>query len=119
MPAVGDKIRVDGTLGGAKTAWAYFDRLWLEEYLKITIDAANANKPYQDVADQLDRISEHVTTVPNGTMASVEEVRPFPYEGRMDVEARVLVTDGPKRGRELWTTCAELVDPAGHTYLRL
>jgi len=30
-----------------------------------------------------------------------------------------MITGGSLRGRELWTTCAELVDPAGHPYLRM
>src|SRR5438105_3616438 len=39
VPAAGDDVRFDGTPGGAKSAWAYFDRGWLEEYLEVMLDA--------------------------------------------------------------------------------
>lgn len=120
-PAAGDSVRLDGTLGGAKTAWAYRDQRWLERYLEVTIDAASANRSYTDmeVQNQLSLVASHVTPVPNGTKASIETVTPFTYGGRRDLEVRVMIQDGPMRGRELWTTCAELVDSAGHPYLRM
>ena len=119
VPGPGDSVRLDGSLGGAKTAWAYFDKHWLEEYLKATIDAAAANKEYAQMSDSLSRVAGHVTEVANGTKASVETVEPFTYNGRTDIEVRVLVGEGTQKGRELWTTCAELVDSAGHRYVRL
>ena len=120
-PRVGDAVRLDGTVGGQKTAWAYVDRQWLERYLQVTIDAAAYNRPYDDVEvqTQLAAIAKHVMPVPNGTQASVEEVAEFQYDGRADTEVRVMVSQGPLKGREIWTTCAELVDPAGHPYLRV
>jgi hypothetical protein len=116
---MGETVRLDGTPGGAKSAWAYFDQQWLEQYLKVTVDAAAANRPYSDEADRLNLIAAHVTTVPNGTKASIENVQEFSYGGRVDVEVRVLIQDGPQRGRELWTTCAELVDSAGHPFVHM
>ena len=120
-PTVGQTVRLDGTLGGEKTAWAYVDQHWLERYLDVTIDAASTNRPYGDVEvqNQLKAIADHVTVVPNGTKASVETVQPFSYGGRLDMEVRVMIQEGPMRGKELWTTCAELVDSAGHSYLRM
>jgi hypothetical protein len=118
-PAAQEQVRFDGTLGGAKTAWAYPDRTWLEEYLRITIDAAAANAPYSEVSKKFDRLAGHVVQLSNGTRATVEEVRPFSYGGRTDAEVRALVTEGPQRGRELWTTCGELVDDAGHSFVRI
>jgi hypothetical protein len=121
MPVPGHTVRLDGTLGGAKTAWAYVDRHWLDKYLEVTIDAAGYDRQYGDAAvqNQLSAVADHVTVVPNGTKASVETVEPFSYGGRQDVVVRVMIEDGPMRGRELWTTCAELVDSAGHPYLRM
>lgn len=120
-PTVGQAVRLDGTLGGAKTAWAYHDQHWLERFLAVTIDAASANRQYTDmeVQNQLNVIADHVTVVPNGTKASVESVQSFTYGGRQDMEVRVMIEEGRMRGRELWTTCAELVDSAGHPYLRM
>ena len=119
LPSPGNTVRLDGTLGGASTAWAYADRDWLEQYLKLTIDAAASREAYNAAAIPLQRIAEHVTAVPNGTSADVEDVQPFSYGSRLDVEVRVLVQDGPMRGRELWTTCGELVDSSGHSFLRM
>jgi len=119
-PVIGETVRLDGTLGGQKTAWGYVDQHWLERYLAVTIDAASANRPYGDleVQNQLSAIADHVAVVPNGTKASVEAVQPFTYGGRQDLEVRVMIGEGKLRGRELWTTCAELVDSTGHAYLR-
>src|SRR5215472_455500 len=121
MPKQGDSVRLDGTLGGATTAWAYADRKWLERYLQVTIDAAAANRSYSDsqVQSQLATVADHVMPVPNGTGAMVETVQPFSYGGRADTEVRVMIKDGPLKGRELWTTCAELVDSAGHPFLQM
>ena len=121
MPKQGDTVRLDGTLGGASTAWAYADRKWLERYLQVTIDAAAANRSYTDsqVQSQLATVADHVMPVPDGTAAQVETVQPFSYGGRADTEVRVMIKDGPLKGRELWTTCAELVDSAGHPFLQM
>ena len=121
MPNQGDTVRLDGTLGGASTAWAYADRKWLERYLQVTIDAAAANRSYTDsqVQAQLATIADHVMPIPNGTAALVETVQSFSYGGRADTEVRVMIKDGPMKGREVWTTCAELVDSAGHPFLRM
>ena len=118
-PLAGDSVRLDGTLGGAKTAWAYVDRHWLERYLQVTIDAAAANRSYTDteVQNNLASVANHVTPIPDGTLASVEAVQQFTYNGRADTEVRVMIAQGPMRGRELWTTCAELVDASGHSFL--
>lgn len=121
MPKQGDTVRLDGTLGGAATAWAYADRKWLERYLQVTIDAAAANRQYSDsqVQGQLATVADHVMPVPNGTAAQVESVQSFSYGGRADTEVRVMIKDGPLKGREVWTTCAELVDSAGHPFLQM
>jgi hypothetical protein len=118
VPVPGDSVRLDGTMGGATEAWAYADQNWLEEYLRATIDAAASNKPYSDMTAELNRVASHVTRVSNGTPGSIEAVEPFSYDGRIDVEIRVLVQSGPLKGRELWTTCAEVVDSAGHPYMK-
>lgn len=121
MPKQGDTVRLNGTLGGASTAWAYADRKWLDRYLQVTIDAAAANRSYSDsqVQSQLATVADHVMPVPNGTAAQVEMVQPFAYGGRADTEVRVMIKDGPLKGREVWTTCAELVDSAGHPFLQM
>jgi len=121
MPRQGDNVRLDGTLGGAATAWAYADRKWLERYLQVTIDAAAANRSYTDsqVQGQLATVADHVMPIPNGTGAQVETVQSFSYGGRADTEVRVMIKDGPLKGREVWTTCAEMVDSAGHPFLRM
>ena len=121
MPKQGDNVRLDGTLGGAVTAWAYADRKWLERYLQVTIDAAAANRSYTDsqVQGQLATVADHVMPIPNGTTAQVETVQSFSYGGRADTEVRVMIKDGPLKGREVWTTCAELVDSAGHPFLQM
>jgi hypothetical protein len=121
MPRQGDNVRLDGTLGGAATAWAYADRKWLERYLQVTIDAAAANRSYTDsqVQGQLATVADHVMPVPNGTAAQIETVQSFSYGGRADTEVRVMIKDGPLKGREVWTTCAELVDSAGHPFLQM
>lgn len=119
LPAQGDSVRLDGSLGGGSTAWAYADRTWLEQYLNVTIDASQSGESYAAASDQLSRIATHVTAVPNGTQATIETVQPYSYEGHLDVEARVLIQTGSLKGRELWTTCGELVDNAGHRYLSM
>lgn len=121
MPNPGDTVRLDGTLGGATTAWAYADRKWLERYLQVTIDAAAADRSYTDsqVQSQLATVADHVMPIPNGTTAQVETVQLFSYGGRADTEVRVMIKDGPLKGREVWTTCAEMVDSAGHPFLRM
>jgi hypothetical protein len=119
VPAPADTVRLDGSLGGAKFAWAYPDRKWLDQFLQVTIDAAAEAKDYSQESDRLHLIAPHVTQVANGTKASVESIQPFAYRGHIDVEVRVLVQEGPQRGQELWTTCAELVDNAGHRFVRL
>jgi hypothetical protein len=118
VPVPGTIVRLDGTMGGASQAWAYADQLWLEQYLRDTIDAASANKPYSDMSGELNKVASHVTRVANGTPAAVETVEPFSYGGRIDVEIRVLVQSGPQKGQELWTTCAEVVDSAGHPFTK-
>jgi len=119
IPSVGDTVRLDGTVGGSKAAWAYYEQAWLESYLRATIDAAEANKPYSDMTDQINRVAAHVVSVANGTKASVEVVQPFTYKEKMDMEVRVLLQEGPHRGREVWTTCGEVVDSSGHPFVRM
>lgn len=121
IPTTGAAVRLDGTVGGAKSAWAYADRQWLERYLQVAIDAAAGNRQYADmeVQNQLNMIASHVTSIPNGTRASIESTETFSYGGHSDLEVRVMILAGPLQGRELWTTCAELVDSAGHPYLRM
>lgn len=118
LPAPGDTVRLDGSMGGAKSAWAYHDRSWLDQYLQVTIDAAAEAKDYSQESDRLHAVAPHVVQVPNGTKAAVESIQPFAYRNHIDVEVRVLVQEGPQRGQELWTTCAEMVDAAGHPFVR-
>jgi len=118
IPNVGESVRLDGSVGGAPKAWAFFQQPLLEEFLRLTIDAATANKPYQAVQNAFGDFAKHVLSVQNGTRASIEGIVPFDYDGRSDVEARVMVQGGDLNGKELWTTLGELTDDAGRTFVR-
>ena len=118
IPTVGESVRLDGSVGSAPKAWAFFQQPLLEQFLRLTIDAAAANKSYQQVQNAFGDLAKHVVSVENGTRASVEGIVPFDYDGRADVEARVMVQGGQLNGKELWTTLGELTDSAGQTFVR-
>ena len=50
---------------------------------------------------------------------TVDSVQPYKYRDRLDLEVRVNVSDGPLRGKDVWTTAAELVDSAGLPYVKI
>lgn len=117
-PARGDDVRFDGSIGGQKEAWAYFEQPWLEAWLRFTISAAGSPKAYEAERSALDAMAEHVSVLPNGTRGAVEDTKRFQYLGREDFEVRVHVTSGKLKGAEVWTTASELVDVYGKSYLK-
>ncbi|HKW44102.1 MAG TPA: hypothetical protein VJN22_00510 [Candidatus Eremiobacteraceae bacterium] len=119
VPVTGNRVTFDGTVGGQKTAWAYYSQFWLESYLSVTVDASDFAIQGTQLDDQLGRISNHVITFPNGTHGTVDSIQPYRYRDRLDLEVRVNVTDGALRGKEVWTTAAELVDSAGLPYVKI
>jgi hypothetical protein len=119
VPIPGNRVAFDGTVGGQKTAWAYYSRFWLEKYLSVTVDASEFALQGGQLDDELGRISSHVITFPNGTHATVDSIQPFKYRDRLDLEVRVTVNDGALRGKDVWTTAAELVDGAGLPFVKI
>lgn len=119
VPIPGNRVAFDGTVGGQKTAWAYYGRFWLEKYLSVTVDASEFALQGGQLDDELGRIASHVITFPNGTHATVDSIQPFKYRDRLDLEVRVTVTDGALRGKDVWTTAAELVDGAGLPFVKI
>jgi hypothetical protein len=119
VPVPGNRVTFDGTVGGQKTAWAYYSQFWLEHYLSVTVDASEFEIQGSRLDDELGRISNHVITFPNGTHATVDAILPYKYRDRLDLEVRVNVSDGALSGKEVWTTAAELVDGAGHPYVKI
>src|SRR5450755_3777256 len=113
VPIPGNRVTFDGTVGGQKTAWAYYSQFWLERYLSVTVDASEFAKQGTALDDELGHISEHVITFPNGTHGTVESIFPYKYKDRLDLEVRLVVVDGPMKGKDVWTTAAELVDGMG------
>lgn len=120
VPIGGDTVRFDGSVGGQRVAWAYFDERWLTAYLDVIYDAADSARQYDDLADALNRsrVGDHVVTIDNGIKGTVEGSAPYRRKGHDDVLVRVRVDDGRMRGKEVWTTAAELVDAGGRTFLR-
>jgi hypothetical protein len=118
LPAQGDGVRLDGSIGGEKFAWGFFQEYWLQTYLRFTIEAARNPSVYAKSQAALMTIGEHSLVLPNGTPARVEEVKRFSYGGREDVQVRVMVQGGDLRGGEVWTTAGELVDSTGKSYLK-
>ncbi len=119
VPVPGNPVTFDGTVGGQKTAWAYFSQFWLERYLSVTVDAAEFAVQGTTLDNELSTVADHVITFPNGTHGIVESIQPYHYKDRLDLEVRLSVSDGPMRGKDVWTTAAELVDGAGHPYVRM
>jgi hypothetical protein len=119
VPVPGNRVTFDGTIGGQKTAWAYNSQFWLEHYLSVTVDAAEFALQGSRLDDELGRIAAHVITLPNGTHASVDAIQPYKYRDRLDLEVRVNISDGAFRGKEVWTTAAELIDGAGHPFVKI
>src|SRR5271166_262199 len=118
VPAVGAQVRFDGSVGDESFAWAFFNEYWLQTYLRFTIEAARNPSVYAKSQTALTAIGQHTLVLSNGTRAVVEEVKPYEYGGREDVQVRVMVQDGDLRGNEVWTTAGELVDSTGKTYLK-
>jgi hypothetical protein len=119
VPIPGNTVVFDGTIGGQRTAWAYFSQFWLERYLSVTVDAAEFAVQGTSLDNELNTIADHVITFPNGTHGRVESIQPYHYKDRLDLEVRVSVADGPMRGKDVWTTAAELTDGAGHPYVKM
>ncbi|HXM19152.1 MAG TPA: hypothetical protein VN934_10165 [Candidatus Tumulicola sp.] len=117
-PGRGDYVRFDGSIGGQKEAWAYFEQPWLEAWLRFTISAAGSPKAYVAEKSVLDAMADHVSVLSNGTSGAVEDTKRFQYLGREDFEVRVHVTSGKLKGAEVWTTASELVDASGKSYLK-
>jgi hypothetical protein len=119
VPVPGNPVVFDGTVGGQRTAWAYFSQFWLERYLSVTVDAAEFAVQGTSLDNELNTIADHVITFPNGTHGKVDSIQPYHYKDRLDLEVRVSVSDGPMRGKDVWTTAAELTDGAGHPYVKM
>jgi hypothetical protein len=119
VPVPGNTVVFDGTVGGQRTAWAYFSQFWLERYLSVTVDASEFALQGTSLDNELNTIADHVITFPNGTRGMVESIQPYHYKDRLDLEVRVSVSDGPMRGKDVWTTAAELTDGAGHPYVKM
>ena len=118
LPAQGDAVRLDGSVGDEKFAWAFYSEYWLQTYLRFTIEAAHNPQVYSKSQAALGVIGSHALVIPNGTRGVVEALTPFEYAGREDVQVRVMVQDGDLRGSEVWTTAGELVDSTGKMYLK-
>jgi hypothetical protein len=119
VPIPGNTVVFDGTIGGQRTAWAYFSQFWLERYLSVTVDAAEFAVQGTSLDNELNTIADHVITFPNGTHGRVESIQPYHYKDRLDLEVRVSISDGPMSGKDVWTTAAELTDGAGHPYVKM
>jgi len=119
VPVPGNRVTFDGTVGGQKTAWAYYSQFWLERYLSVTVDASEFVIQGTALDDELGKISNHVITFPNGTHGNVDSIQPYKYRDRLDLEVRVSLTEGPLRGKDVWTTAAELVDSSGLPYVKI
>jgi hypothetical protein len=119
VPVPGNHVSFDGTVGGQKTAWAYYSQFWLERYLSVTVDASEFAIQGSDLDNELGRIASHVITFPNGTHGTVDSIIPYRYKDRLDLEVRVNISNGSLRGRDVWTTAAELVDGAGLPYVKI
>jgi hypothetical protein len=119
VPVPGNRVAFDGTVGGQKTAWAYYSQFWLERYLSVTVDASEFMIQGTALDNELGRISNHVITFPNGTHGTVDSIQPYKYRDRLDLEVRVTLTDGALRGKDVWTTAAELVDSSGLPYVKI
>lgn len=118
QPGKGDSVHFDGSVGGEKFGWGFYNEYWLQTYLRFTIEAARNPLIYVKSQAALAAIGQHALTLPNGTRGIVEEVKSFAYGGREDLQVRVMVQDGDLRSSEVWTTAGELVDSAGKTYLK-
>jgi len=118
IPNIGEAVRLDGSVGGVSKAWAYYQQADLESYLRITIDGAADKASYDEMQDALGDVAHKVVSIGNGTRASVEEIEPYDYRGRNDVEVRVIVDEGNLQGRDVWTTLGELTDNSGQTFVR-
>jgi hypothetical protein len=119
VPIPHDRVTFDGTVGGQKTAWAYYSQFWLEHYLSVTVDASEFAIQGTALDNELGRISNHVITFPNGTHGTVDSIQPYKYRDRLDLEVRVNISEGSLRGKDVWTTAAELVDGAGNPYVKI
>jgi len=118
LPKAGDAVRFDASALKANAAWAYADQGWLETFLRASIDAAIAGTGYDDERSAVGRARQRAVAVDNGTQGLVGEVQPFHYRGHDDAEVQVLIKQGALRNHIYWTTAGELVDGAGHKYLR-
>lgn len=118
VPAKGDSVRFDGSVGGEKFGWGFYNEYWLQVYLRFTMEAARNPSVFNKSQAALTTIGEHSLTLPNGTRGVVEDVKNFQYAGREDVQVRVMVQTGDLRGSEVWTTAGELLDNSGKLFLK-
>jgi hypothetical protein len=118
IPAMGESVRLSGAAGGASQAWTYYQRAMLERFLRLTIDAASARASYTDMEDEIGRLAKLVVAVDNGIRATIEDIKPYNYRGRGDIEVRVQLKEGRMIGKDLWTTLGELLDGSGRSFIR-
>ena len=118
VPAKGDSVRFDGSVGGERFGWGFYNEYWLQVYLRFTMEAARNPSVFNKSQAALTTIGEHSLMLPNGTRGIVEEVKNFQYASREDVQVRVMVQSGDLRGSEVWTTAGELLDSSGKNYLK-
>ncbi|MDQ6766986.1 MAG: hypothetical protein M3Z41_04170 [Candidatus Eremiobacteraeota bacterium] len=118
LPAVGDRVRFDASVGGERMAWAYPSLNYLEAFLRSTIDAALSSTSYEDYQKKMGLVLGHSLTLANGAQGTVQHVQRFYYRDHQDVEVQVRVDSGQLSHSVVWTTPAELVDSSGHKYLR-
>ncbi len=71
LPAAGDAVRLDGSVGEEKFAWAFYSDYWLQTYLRFTIEAARNPQVYSKSQAALGVIGSHALVIPNGTRGVV------------------------------------------------
>ncbi|MDQ6780463.1 MAG: hypothetical protein M3Z37_04830 [Candidatus Eremiobacteraeota bacterium] len=118
IPQAGDQVRFDASSSGQRQSWGFAQLAWLESFLRLSLEAAQGGGTAADSSSQVEKARDRAVTLNNGVRGVVTEVRAFHYRDRNDVTVHVLVRDGPMQNRIVWTTPAELVDAAGHRYLR-
>lgn len=117
-PRAGDQVRFDTSSSGQRQAWGFSQLAWLESFLRLSFEAAQNGKAAADSSSEVEKARDRAVTIDNGVRGVVTEVRAFRYRDHSDVTVHVLVRDGPMQNRMVWTTPAELVDAAGHRFLR-
>jgi hypothetical protein len=117
VPSVNDKVRFDGSAGGATKAWAYPNQASLEAYLRSTIDASFGSTSYDAYQSKMSSVLARSLEFPNGAQAVVSRVQQFSYRDHQDIEVQAQITSGSVHAI-VWTTPADLVSTAGQRYLK-